>query len=101
MGEVTWAEPALQQLDTIASYIALDKPAAARAAVQRIFDATDHLERFKQLGRSVPEFPHSNYRQVWIRPCWIYYRVDGKDVRILQVRRSEQPYRNEDLVEDD
>jgi toxin ParE1/3/4 len=97
VAEVTWAEPALAQLDTIASFISLDKPDAARGVVRRIFDATDRLEHFKQLGRRIPEFPHPNYRQVWIRPCWIYYRIDGDDVRILHVRRSEKPFRIEDL----
>lgn len=96
MAEVIWSEPALQQLDTIASYIALDKPNAARTVVRRIFDATDRLEHFKRLGRRVPEFPHPNYRQVWIRPCWIYYRVDREDVRIVHVRRAEQPFRIEE-----
>ena len=100
MAEVIWSGPAIDQLDAIASYIALDKPDAARSVVRRIFDSTDRLDQFKMLGRSVPEFPHPNYRQVWIRPCWIYYRVDNEDVRILHVRRAEQPFRIEDLVEE-
>jgi len=100
MAEVIWSDPATDQLDAIASYIALDKPDAARGVVRRIFDATDRLEHFKKLGRPVPEFPHPNYRQVWIRPCWIYYRIDGEDVRILHVRRAEQPFRIEDLEEE-
>lgn len=100
MAEVIWSDPAIDQLDAIASYIALDKPDAARGVVRRIFDSTDRLEQFKMFGRSVPEFPHPNYRQVWIRPCWIYYRIDNEDVRILHVRRAEQPFRIEDLVEE-
>jgi len=100
MAEVIWSDPATDQLDAIAAYIALDKPDAARGVVRRVFDATDRLEHFKKLGRGVPEFPHPNYRQVWIRPCWIYYRIDGEDVRILHVRRAEQPFRIEDLEEE-
>jgi plasmid stabilization system protein ParE len=100
MAEVIWSEPAIAQLDAIASYIALDKPDAAQGVVRRIFDSTDRLEQFKKLGRSVPEFPYPNYRQVWIRPCWIYYRIDNEDVRILHVRRAEQPFRMEDVLEE-
>ena len=37
MAEVIWTEPALQELDAIAEYIALDNPAAARHLVQKIF----------------------------------------------------------------
>lgn len=99
MAEVIWTEPALAQLDSIADYIALDKPDAARAVVRRIFDATDDLRRFKALGKRVPEFDHPTYRQVWMKPCWIYYRIDGETVVILHVRRAERPLRIEDLLE--
>ena len=101
MAEVIWSAPALLQLDTIASYIALDKPDAAKAVVQKIVDLTDHLERFKRMGRKIPEFPHPTYRHVWIRPCWIYYRIDGDDVYILHVRRAEKPFRIEDMMGED
>ena len=37
MAEVVWAEPALNDLDAIADYIALDNPEAARRLVQKIF----------------------------------------------------------------
>jgi len=101
MAEVIWSEPALAQLETIAEYIALDKPDAARAVVRRITEATDQLQCFRLMGRTIPEFPHPNYRQAWIRPCWVYYRIDGKDVRILHVRRAEQQFRIEDLLEEE
>ena len=38
MAEVIWAEPALNDLDAIADYIALDNPDAARRLVQKIFE---------------------------------------------------------------
>jgi len=97
MAEVIWSDPALVQLDSIAEYIALDKPEAAKSVVQQVLAITDHLQRFRFMGRPVPEFPHPLYRQVWIRPCWIYYRMDGADVRILHVRRAEQQFSVEDL----
>lgn len=99
MAEVIWSEPALAQLDAIAGFIALDRPDAAKAVVRRIFEASDHLERFKRLGRAIPEFLHPLYRQVWLSPCWIYYRIDGEDVYILHVRRAEQPFRLEGLLD--
>jgi toxin ParE1/3/4 len=101
VAEVTWSEPAVEQLDAIASYIALDKPDAARGVVRRVVDATDRLEHFKKLGRKIPEFPHPHYWQVLIRPCWIYYRLDNQNVRILHARRAEKPFRIEDLVDED
>jgi toxin ParE1/3/4 len=101
MAKVVWSAPALSQLESIIEYIALDKPLAAKAVAARIIDTTGHLERFLLLGRPVKEFLRKNYRQVWIKPCWFYYRIEGEDVFILHVRRAEKPLRIEDLVADD
>ena len=101
MAEIVWSAPALLQLEAIIEFIALDKPEAAKAVASRIIDTTDHLERFLHLGRPIKEFPRKEYRQVWIKPCWLYYRVDGADVYILHVRRGEKPLRVEDLIVDD
>ena len=43
MAEVIWAQPALNDLDAIADYIALDNPEAARRVLQKIFEYVDHL----------------------------------------------------------
>jgi toxin ParE1/3/4 len=91
MAKVIWTEAALAQFDAILDFIALDKPEAARAIAARTISATDHLERFVQLGRPIPEFPHEGYRQVWIKPRWLYYRCSGSAVTILHVRRAEKP----------
>ena len=50
MAEVIWAEPALNDLDAIADYIALDDPEAAGQLVQKIFEHVDHLESHPRLG---------------------------------------------------
>jgi plasmid stabilization system protein ParE len=98
MAELIWTEPALAQLEAIAAFIALDKPDAASAVVRRIFATTDQVERFARLGRQIPEFRRPNYRQLWIAPCWIYYRKDGEKIFILHVRRAERPLRTEELT---
>ena len=101
MAEVVWSAPALLQLEAIIEFIALDKPEAAKAVAVRIIDTTDHLERFLRLGRPIKEFSRKEYRQVWIKPCWLYYRIDGANVYILHVRRAEKPLRINDLIADD
>ena len=98
MAKVVWSAPALAQLESIIDFIALDKPEAARAVAARVLDSTDQLERFLRLGRPIDEFKHKNYRQVWIKPCWLYYRIQGDTVFILHVRRAEKPLHLEDLM---
>ena len=100
MAKVIWTEPALAQLELIVGFIALDKPEAARAVAGRVFAGTDRIARFVRMGKPIPGFPYKNYRQAWIKPCWLYYRFDQDAVYILHVRRAEKPFRAEDLTGD-
>nr|WP_298170125.1 type II toxin-antitoxin system RelE/ParE family toxin [uncultured Pseudomonas sp.] len=93
MAEVIWTEPALQELEAIAEYIALDNPAAANYLVSAVFEETKRLEDFPQSGRTPPELPNSVYRELVVPPCRIFYREDGKQVFILFVMREERQLR--------
>jgi plasmid stabilization system protein ParE len=64
MAEVIWAEPALNDLDAIADYIALDNPEAARRLVQKIFQHVVHLENHPRLGSKPEELKGWRYRQI-------------------------------------
>jgi toxin ParE1/3/4 len=101
MAELIWTEPALAQLEAIAEVIALDKPDAAAAVVQKVVEVTDRVVQFAKLGKKIPEFQHTNYRQMWIKPCWIYYRIEGPRIYILHVRRGEKQFRSEDIFPED
>ncbi|WP_337881282.1 type II toxin-antitoxin system RelE/ParE family toxin [Rheinheimera sp.] len=93
MAEVIWTEPALQELDAIADYIALDNPAAASGLVKDVFDKTGRLEHFPQSGRIPPELPDSVYRELVVPPCRIFYREDKQRVLVLYVMREERQLR--------
>lgn len=93
MAEVIWTEPALQELDAIAEYIALDNPAAASDLVKDLFDKTERLENFPKSGRIPPELPDSVYREVVVPPCRIFYREDEQRVLVLYVMREERQLR--------
>jgi len=93
MAKVIWTEPALIDLHEIAEYIALDKPAAAKNLVQTIFKKTERLEDFPGSGRKPPELKKSRYKEIIVNPCRIFYRLDGNNVFILYVMRSERKLR--------
>lgn len=93
MAEVIWTEPAIQGLDAIAEYIALDNPEAASQLVSTVFEKTRRLEDFPQSGRTPPELPNSVYRELVSPPCRIFYREDGKQALILFVMREERQLR--------
>jgi toxin ParE1/3/4 len=89
MVEIVWTEPALNDLDAIADYIALDKPTAASGLVQRIFAHVDQLSAHPDSGSTPMELTGSRYRQIVEYPCRVIYRYDGKTIYILHVMRGE------------
>lgn len=97
MAEIVWTEPALQDLDAIADYIALENRSAASALVARVFAHVDQLATFPESGSSVPELEGSRYRQIVEPPCRTFYRYDGQTAFILHVMRTERILRTEKL----
>jgi toxin ParE1/3/4 len=93
MAEIIWTEPALDDLDEIAEYIALDKLSAAENLVRKVFERVDRLSDSPNSGRKVPELTPSKYKEVIVGPCRIFYRVTEDAVYILHVMRVERDLR--------
>jgi len=93
VAEVTWTDAALDQLEDIAEYIALDKPDAASNLVRQIFSVVEQLEQFPDSGHTPPELPNSIYRELYVRPCRVFYRHDDAAVFIVHVMREERQLR--------
>lgn len=94
MARLTWAEPALSDLEEIAEYIALDSPAAASRYVRKVFDAVERLKKYPSSGKRPPELAGSPYRELVVPPCRIFYRAEDDLVLILYVMRSERLLRS-------
>lgn len=93
MAQVIWTEPALLDLESIAEYIALDKPSAASSYVKKVFTVVERLEQFPESGRKPPEFKKTRYLELVVNPCRIFYRIEGKKTYILFVMRSKRKLR--------
>ncbi|MCU7940647.1 MAG: type II toxin-antitoxin system RelE/ParE family toxin [gamma proteobacterium symbiont of Bathyaustriella thionipta] len=93
MAQINWSEPALSDLNEIAEYIALDKENAAKKLVQHVFSATDRLKQFPKSGRKPSEIETTEYREIIVGPCRIFYRVKQNEIYILYVMRSERKLR--------
>jgi toxin ParE1/3/4 len=85
-----WTAPALDDLDEIAAWIALDDPVAAAALVERALAAVERLRRFPASGRWVPELAGKVYREIIVAPCRILYRREGTKILIVHVVRGER-----------
>jgi toxin ParE1/3/4 len=101
MARLIWTEPALKDLETIAEYIALDKPDAAQRYVKKVFTAIERLTQFPKSGSVPSETMNLPYRQVVIPPCRVFYRHDNDYVFIIFVMRSEQHLQQDLLIERD
>jgi len=99
MAHLRWTEPALRDLESVAEYIALDKPEAAKAFVRKVFRAADRLAHFPGSGRVPPEIPDLPYRELIVPTCRIFYRIDRGAVYVVHVLRSERELREESLEE--
>ena len=104
MAQLIWTEPALQDLDAIADYIALDNPSAARRLVQRIFEHVAQLEEHPESGSHPPELRRSSRRcrQIVEPPCRVFYRYEraSRRVFVLYVMRGEMRLRKSRLGRD-
>ena len=98
MAQVIWAEPALNDLDAIADYIALDSPAAASELVRRIFGHVDQLIIHPDSGSRPRELRGGRYRQIVEPPCRIFYRREGETVYVVHVMRGERKLRPRTLA---
>jgi len=92
MARIVWAESALQDLDAIADFIALDDPAAAKRLIKRAFANVDQLVDFPKSATSSRDLRGTPYRRLTVKPTLIYYRIDGSTVYIVHVTRGERQF---------
>jgi toxin ParE1/3/4 len=63
---VVWSPRAVEDLEAIAHYIAVDSSAYAAAVVKRVLNTARYLSRFPYAGRIVPEFADENFREWFV-----------------------------------
>lgn len=90
MAEIVWTEPALNELSEIADYIELSNPFAAKSLVESVFRKIERLEEHPFSGRKVPEIESSDYREIIVDPCRIFYKLESNRIYVLFVLRQER-----------
>src|SRR6266436_5820416 len=82
---VVWSPRALDDVDSIASYISRDSTFHASAVVTKIIRATRTLRRFPFSGRVVPEFEDGALRERFVYSYRIIYRVHDGTVTVAAI----------------
>ncbi len=82
MGKVTWSPSALENVNSIAEYIARDSVDMAALFAVRLIEATDRLQDFPSSGRIIPEINDPSCREIIYGNYRIMYRLLNNDVWI-------------------
>jgi toxin ParE1/3/4 len=93
MVKVIWTKTALNNLDDIGDYIALDKPTAAYKLIDKITTKVDSLEEHPEMGRKPPEFKTTKFKELLIPPCRVFYYFEDNNIYVVHIMRSEQQLR--------
>lgn len=80
MAQIRWAQEAATWLEDIYKYIAQNDPAAARRVVKGIYDKTQILRDFPQLGHRYRAEPEGEIRVLLYGHYRIAYLLKGDDI---------------------
>lgn len=88
---------AVEQVQDIATYIALDKPSVAIEWAENIFNSVNQLKEFPDSGRIVPEIKRKEIRELVLKNYRVIYKVKSKEILILVVKSYRQKLKNDDV----
>ncbi len=92
---VKWAPSALDDVESIAEYIARDSVEMATIFVGKIFDTTERLQKFPFSGRVIPEIMDSDCREIIYGAYRIMYRIEHEEVWITGVMHGARDWKTE------
>ena len=83
--QLEWSTEALEDIESIATYIEKDSPAYAKSVVSKIFEKAEIVRDFTQLGRIVPELNDSTIREIFVYSYRLIYKIDSNTVLFVAV----------------
>ncbi len=80
-----WSEEALEDIESIATYIKKDSPIYAKSVVSKFFEKAEMLQEFSELGRKVPEFNDPLIREIFVYSYRLIYKVNAQEILFVAV----------------
>ena len=90
---LVWAERAVQDLESIETYIARDNLSAAISTTNGLIARAETLLKHPRKGRVVPEVANPDIRELIVGNYRLVYRIHGKTIEILQVFEAHRMFR--------
>ena len=82
---VVWSPRAVEDLESIAQYIAADSAAYAAAVVKTILSTAGNFSHFPFSGRVVPELGEESIREWFVYSYRVIYRVENEIVTVAAI----------------
>lgn len=90
MAEIRWTNQAVDDLESIAEFIARDSENYAKMFVHKIMKSLDQIISFPMSGRIVSEFKQENIRELVVGSYRIIYRIKEDVAELLTIHHSAQ-----------
>ncbi len=95
MSRIIWSPQAMQDLQSIRSFIARDSRQYAKRMIDRIKQAVSGCRRFPEAAAIVSEFGDPLVREIFVTTYRVIYRIDGNAIHILTVLHSARRLRGQ------
>ncbi|RMG35710.1 MAG: type II toxin-antitoxin system RelE/ParE family toxin [Gammaproteobacteria bacterium] len=83
--KVKWSPEAVEDLESIAEYIARDSEYYARAVVTEVLSVSRSISEFPMIGRIVPEIGDERVRERFIYSYRLVYLVEPERILVVAV----------------
>ncbi len=83
--KVNWSPEAIEDLQSIADYIAKDSRIYAQSVVAKVFDVSGTLASYPLIGRIVPEIGLAEIRERFVYSYRLIYQIEGNNILIVAV----------------
>ena len=83
--KLEWSEEALEDIESIATYIEKDSPIYAKSVVSKFFEKAEILKDFRELGRTVPELNDESIREIFVYSYRLIYKTHKDSILFVAV----------------
>jgi plasmid stabilization system protein ParE len=82
---LVWSPEAIEDIESIASYIERDSAWYAKAVASKIVETAETIPQYPELGRIVPEIGDASIRERFVYSYRIIYRLDAERILIAAI----------------
>lgn len=82
---LVWSPEALEDIESIASYIERDSPWYAKAVASKIVELAETIPDYPEIGRVVPEIRDPSIRERFVYSFRVIYRVEPARILLVAV----------------